>query len=137
MRAAAPREAPRHRPSAQQRDPVESRQPAPPCIGHPALVTSPTISRERATCWRDPTARRKDRGRQCGRDFSPTPVGPPIVPYWGVSEDGGVTQISEPPASPVFTALMNFRDVGGVRTTDGGRIRMGRLYRSATPVPHR
>ncbi|MGV2386587.1 MAG UNVERIFIED_CONTAM: tyrosine-protein phosphatase, partial [Thermobifida fusca] len=24
---------------------------------------------------------------------------------------------------------MNFRDVGGVRTTDGGRIRMGRLYR--------
>lgn len=97
------------------------------------MVTSPTISRERATCWRDPTARRKERGRQCGRDFSPTPVGPPIVPYWGVSEDGGVTQISEPPASPVFTALMNFRDVGGVRTTDGGRIRMGRLYRSATP----
>ena len=33
---------------------------------------------------------------------------------------------------PPETAI-NFRDVGGVPTTDGGRIRAGVLYRSATP----
>src|SRR5690606_41277175 len=95
------------------------------------MVTSPTISRERATCWRDPTARRKERGRQCGRDFSPTPVGPPIVPYWGVSEDGGVTQISEPHASPGFTALLNCRDVGGVRPSVSCKYLKTRLARAS------
>ncbi|WP_234401967.1 tyrosine-protein phosphatase [Thermobifida halotolerans] len=51
-----------------------------------------------------------------------------------------MTQTSETPqprspesAHLPFTTLMNFRDVGGARTADGGRIRTGRLYRSATP----
>ena len=32
--------------------------------------------------------------------------------------------------APIFTSLDNFRDVGGVATLDGRRIRTGRLYRS-------
>ncbi len=46
-----------------------------------------------------------------------------------------MTQTSETPAPPppAFTTLLNFRDVGGVRTADGGRVRTGRLYRSASP----
>lgn len=46
-----------------------------------------------------------------------------------------MTQTSETPAppQPVFTTLLNFRDVGGARTVGGGRVRTGRLYRSASP----
>ncbi|NED15931.1 tyrosine-protein phosphatase [Streptomyces sp. SID9124] len=35
-----------------------------------------------------------------------------------------------PPAEPVLTGVRNFRDVGGLPTTDGRRVRHGRLYRS-------
>ncbi|MFK0100830.1 tyrosine-protein phosphatase [Streptomyces sp. NPDC091040] len=35
-----------------------------------------------------------------------------------------------PPTEPVLTGVRNFRDVGGLPTTDGRRVRHGRLYRS-------
>jgi protein-tyrosine phosphatase len=35
---------------------------------------------------------------------------------------------------PRLPDLRNLRDVGGLRTTDGRRVRTGRIYRSATPA---
>ncbi|MGC5411449.1 tyrosine-protein phosphatase, partial [Streptomyces sp. DT225] len=35
-----------------------------------------------------------------------------------------------PPTEPVLTGVRNFRDLGGLPTTDGRRVRHGRLYRS-------
>ncbi|MGW2594350.1 tyrosine-protein phosphatase [Streptomyces sp. NPDC001515] len=35
-----------------------------------------------------------------------------------------------PPTEPELTGVRNFRDVGGLPTTDGRRVRFGRLYRS-------
>ncbi|MYV52392.1 tyrosine-protein phosphatase [Streptomyces sp. SID3212] len=44
-----------------------------------------------------------------------------------------------PPVEPELTGVRNFRDVGGLPTTDGRKVRYGRLYRSghlagATPA---
>ncbi|MER5631849.1 tyrosine-protein phosphatase [Streptomyces nitrosporeus] len=42
-----------------------------------------------------------------------------------------MTQLPEvPPADTELTGVRNFRDVGGLPTTDGRRVRFGRLYRS-------
>lgn len=39
-----------------------------------------------------------------------------------------------PPSRPELPDLANLRDVGGLRTHDGGLTRHGRLWRSATPL---
>ena len=40
------------------------------------------------------------------------------------------TAYAAAPAEPQLTGVRNFRDVGGLPTVDGRRIRHGRLYRS-------
>ncbi|WP_179120070.1 tyrosine-protein phosphatase [Streptomyces tsukubensis] len=41
-----------------------------------------------------------------------------------------MTQQVPPQAEPELEAVRNFRDVGGIPTVDGGRVRAGRLFRS-------